>query len=118
MKRSTKLSPKTSRIIPVVLLIACLAPAAAPACQKSYCAIVPIPGNPFCRQCILDTGEATAACRSNGPCGCIYFQCAAATVKPPAVTADWRSFVVGGEAAPGDAIASPASLFEVSLLGL
>ncbi|HXO20326.1 MAG TPA: hypothetical protein VOA87_10445 [Thermoanaerobaculia bacterium] len=103
-----RISPKVSLIVPVVAVIVCLvAPAVASACVKSHCAIVPIPGNPFCRQCIIDGGDATAACRPYGNCGCIYFQCAAAPSSSAA--ADWRTFVVGGQIAGSDATASPAS---------
>jgi len=99
-----KLSPAVA-VFALALVAGFAIPAAAPACQASHCAIVST--SPFCRRCVLDTGEASAACMDSGNCGCFYFQCAA-VVAPPTIpaAADWRTFVVDGRTASAP-IATP-----------
>lgn len=110
-----KLSPKMSLIVPALTLVACLAiPAAGSACQASHCEYVP---GTSCRHCILDEGEAGAACRQVGSCGCYYFECGAAVAQPPLAASDWRSFIVGGQD-PAEAAALPAAPSEASLAAL
>jgi hypothetical protein len=64
---------------------------------------------PHCRQCVPN--DNGACCRSNYPCGCVYFQClppgAATTLGVPA-SGDFASFLRAMEGRTGQAAATSA----------
>jgi hypothetical protein len=78
---------------PLVLAFAgivagCLATAVpARGCEASHCEEI----SPGCKQCVIDGGEAGAACRQVGGCYCVYFQCGVSPLaEAPAKSSDWR----------------------------
>jgi hypothetical protein len=70
------------------IVAGCLATAVpARGCEASHCEEI----SPGCKQCVIDGGEAGAACRQVGGCYCVYFQCGVSpAAEAPTKSSDWR----------------------------